>query len=189
MSCDPGGAPSGGVFSLRLWAALFPLRDALRGRERLQRKPLLNAEQLAPSPTRRTCGVFLHDPACQGRDVADIFDAGDAAAGERLAVHDAGVELYRADGVAQPAIADRVHLRVVLDGLPGQGRVEGGFPLLEEFRRGFHRGFSKRQVAITIKSDICGSVRDGVHQRSRDYKPAKQSTKEKGMALQEVIWR
>ena len=74
-----------------------------------------------------------------------ILQTGDAAAGQRVAVHDAGVELYRADGVAQAAEADRMDLGIVLDRLrAGQGGVEGGLVGLQQRRGGLHRGLSER---------------------------------------------
>jgi hypothetical protein len=48
--------------------------------------------------------------------LADIFQGRDAAARQRLSIHDAGVELHRADGVAEAAVADRMHAGIVLDG-------------------------------------------------------------------------
>ncbi len=58
--------------------------------------------------------------------MADVLNAGHGAAGEGLAVHDAGIELHGPDGIADAAVADRIDGRVVLDGLcPGDGGVQG----------------------------------------------------------------
>ena len=73
--------------------------------------------------------------------MADVFQAGDAAAGQGVAVHDAGIELHGADRVGQTAVADRVDLGIVLDGLrPGDGGVQGRLALAQQFGRGFDGG-------------------------------------------------
>ena len=90
-------------------------------------------------------GRLFHDPPRQRADVADVLDAGHAAARQGLAVHDASVQADGADGVAQPAVTDGVDLGIILDGLgAGKGRVQGRLACLEDRQRLPHRGLTER---------------------------------------------
>ena len=134
---------------------LLPLGDALRRVQRLQRKALLHGELLRPLADQQDVRRLLHDAPGHGGGVADVLQAGHAAAGQRLAVHDAGVELHRADGVAQAAEADRVDLRIVLDGLrPARAASRAGLPACSSGAAVFTAVCPNGQVAMTTKSGM-----------------------------------
>src|SRR5207248_10865022 len=89
---------------------------------------------------------LLQRAAGERRRVLDVLDAGDRPAGERLAVHDAGVEREPAEPVGQAAEPDRGADRVVvLDRLrPRQGRVQGRLALGELLEGGLGGQLAER---------------------------------------------
>ena len=90
--------------------------------------------------------------------MAHVLQPGDGAAGERLAVHHAGVELHGADGVGQAAVADRVDLRIVLDGLgPAMAASRAGWPAWSSCAAVLTAVCPKGQVAMTTWSGMIGS--------------------------------
>ena len=92
------------------------------------------------------CGRLLHDAAGERGGVLDVLHARDRAAGERAAVHDAGVEGEPAEAVRQAAEADGgADGVVVLDGLrPGEGGVEGRVALGEGLEGGLGGELAER---------------------------------------------
>jgi hypothetical protein len=112
--------------------------------QRLEGKPLLHGEQSRPFADEQEMRSSLHDALRERGDVTNVLDPGDAAAAERPAFHDAGVERHRADAVGDAAVADRAGRSIVFDRLSaGQRRIERRLPLPQQRQRRPHGNLPK----------------------------------------------
>ena len=105
--------------------ALLPDRLRLRGQQVALGETHLTRELVGPCADDQDVGQLLHHLAGDLDRVLDAVDGPDAAGGQRLAVHQRGVEFDLAHQVRQPGVPDAVVVRVALHRLdPGDHRVD-----------------------------------------------------------------
>src|SRR5207249_9836108 len=77
----------------------FPFGKALWRMQALEWKTVLQRKPARPLADEQDMRRLLHDQPSPGAGMADVFQSSHGTAAERLAVHDAGIQLNGADSV------------------------------------------------------------------------------------------